>query len=695
VLGKSSPPRLGRAVARERLFAEMDVCVNSPGLWVAGPPGIGKTTLVATHLDARAMPCLWLQLDAADADPATFVHFLAAAAARLAPGRNLRLPLPSADDLRDVPGLIRRCFRSLALTLELPWSLVLDNTQELGPAPLLHAGIAAALAELPEQARLIIISREPPAPAYARALAGQQLAVIEASSLRFTDAEAEQLVTLHGRDWQPAALRQATDGWAAAMILMLAARDGVDSDMAVHRPSTDPAHAARDRLFDFFASEVLQSMPPARVEALMRIAFLPGATGAMATALCSDAQAPEMLEDLARRSLFTDRREGVAPIYTFHALFGEFLRTRAAQWLDAHALQALRVKAADASAWDEALDLLIAHATHFVAQGRTEMVRDWILALPEGARAGPPASYWLGYCEMATDPANALRHLERAHQGFVAAGDSRGSFCAACAAADAIVFLGNSLATLAPWLPVLEAYAPTYLVHRDVESDLRVLPGLLAAFVHLDTAHPLTAPVADLAERMLDEPLGASQRLLLGSLAYYLLWTGQTVRLDRILIKIDRMSAAENVAGATLLRWYGVGVLIRSLLGRIDEALEQAGRALAPAQADEVTAPLPGALPNPATAPAHSAMRAKAHLLMVIAALAARDSELARRHLHEAAGVLDTSNPIDTTTYEFQSGLLLLLDGDWASAARAMHAAVGSGRASGWPLREHIALLVT
>lgn len=714
-LGKSSPPRLGRAVGRERLFAEIDRFATAPGLWVAGPPGIGKTTLVATYLDARAVPCLWLQLDAADADPATFVHFLRAAAARLAPGRNLRLPLPSADDLRDVPGFVRRCFRRLALTLEQPWALVLDNMQELGPAPLLHAGIAAALAELPQQARLIIVSREPPAPAYARALAGQQLALIEAASLRFSDAETQQLVALHGHDWQPAALRLATDGWAAAMILMLAARCAPDSDPTLPQ---DTAHTANDRLFAFFVSEVLQSMTPCHVEALMRIAFLPSATAAMAMAISGDAQAPDLLADMARRSLFTDRREGAAPIYTFHALFGEFLRARAAERLDATARQELRVKAAevlaahgladaaivqliDASAWDEALALLIAHAERFVTQGRTEMVRDWILAMPEATRAGPQASYWLGYCEMATQPANALRHLQQAHQGFVVGGDARGSFCAACAAADAIVFLGNSLATLEQWLPVLEAYAPTYLVHRDAESDLRVLPGLLAALVHLDTAHPLTAPVADLAERMLDKPLGASQRLLLGSLAYYLLWTGQTMRLDRILIKIDRMCAAESMAGATLLRWYGVGVLVRSLLGRVDEALEQARRALALALADESPAPLVGALAGlaqtlthiPIHAPIQSPMRAKAHLLMVIAALAARDSVLARQHLHEAASRLDASNPIDTTTYEFQSGLLLLREGDWDGAARSMQAAVASGRASGWPLREHIALL--
>lgn len=86
-------------------------------------------------------------------------------------------------------------------------------------------------------------------------------------------------------------------------------------------------------------------------------------------------------------------------------------------------------------------------------------------------------------------------------------------------------------------------------------------------------------------------------------------------------------------------------------------------------------------------------MRAKAHLLMVIAALAARDAALARVHLQEAASVLDAKNPIDITTYEFQRGLLMMPDHDWRSAAQLMRSAVDSGRASGWPLREHIALL--
>ena len=685
-LGKLSRPRLGRVTLRERLFREMDQVSGTPGIWIAGPPGIGKTTLVATYLDAHALPCLWLQLDPGDVDPATFVHFLGAAANQLAPQRKLRLPMPSADDLRDVPDFIRRCFRRLAAALDGPWVLVLDNLQELGDAPLLHAGLAASLAELPLQARLIAISREPPSVHYTRALSRQQLALIEAPALLFDEPETDQLVHLHGRNWQPEALRQATDGWAAAMILMLSARSNLDASTAAHSGTT------RERLFAFFAGEVIQKMSPSDATSLMRIAFLPSASASMAVAIAHDANAADLLADLARRSLFTNCREGIVPTYTFHALFGEFLRARAGERLNTQGLYDLRIAAAQllaahgqadaaitqliaAAAWNEALVLLLANAGSFTAQGRTAAVLAWVRALPPHVQQTAQASYWLGYCEMATEPARALEHLAHAHHAFMGAKDTRGAFFAAAAAADAIVSIGDTLAGLEAWLPTLQDYAPTYLINRTVETDLRVLPGLLGALVHLDTGHPLTAPLADLAERLLDQPLAASQRILLGSLAYYLLWTGQSVRLDRIMTKIDRMSGAPDVAAPTLLRWYGVAVLIRSLLGGAGEALEYATRALALAQHGP------------------EAGRAKAHLMMVLAALAARNAELARKHLKETASLLDAANPIDSTTYEFQRGLLMLLDGDWGSAALSMQAAVASGRASGWPLREHIALL--
>jgi ATP/maltotriose-dependent transcriptional regulator MalT len=47
-----------------------------PVIWIAGPAGCGKTTLVSSYLEARGIPCLWDQIDQGDADPATFFYYL-------------------------------------------------------------------------------------------------------------------------------------------------------------------------------------------------------------------------------------------------------------------------------------------------------------------------------------------------------------------------------------------------------------------------------------------------------------------------------------------------------------------------------------------------------------------------------------------------------------------------------------------
>src|SRR5215831_14863872 len=99
---KLTRPKLFAALPRERLFDLLDERRRHPVVWVCGPPGVGKTTLVASYLTARKLRGIWYQVDEADADPATFFYYLGLAAANAKRRKRNPLPLLTPEYLPDV-----------------------------------------------------------------------------------------------------------------------------------------------------------------------------------------------------------------------------------------------------------------------------------------------------------------------------------------------------------------------------------------------------------------------------------------------------------------------------------------------------------------------------------------------------------------------------------------------------------------
>ena len=683
-LGKLAPPRLGRVFARDRLFALLDGLSQHPAIWLSAAPGAGKSTLVATWLQARGSTVFWLQVDAGDADPATLVESLDALFVAAA-GRPIDLPVIRADDLADLGAWLRRRIRRVLQHVPPPWVLVFDNHQDLRADSPLQAALAQALGELPLGVQWVFISREVPPAAFARALSLQQLALFDADGLRFDTAETLALAQLHGRPEAAVALATA-QGWAGGMTLMLL---GAPTSAPV------PTERARERLFDYFAEEVLSRLPADELQALCTAAYLPGTTGDMAAELSGYARAAELLERLSAQSLFTDRREGPsATTYVFHDLFSEFLRRRFERAHTAAECRVLLQRAGqllvqggrvdaglqrliEAACWPEIVAILLDRAADYLARGRVEALRQHIDSLPEAQRV--QLQYWRGLCALDTDPAAALHDLQRAYDSAALAADAGAALAAAAAASVALVALGR-VKDLDRWLAVMDSHAALAAQTQTEAVEARVVPGLLAAVVYRAPWHPLADSLAARAERLLHWEAAPGQRTLLGSLALHLLWRGHVDRLERILLRIDALSAESLVSLAspvTLLRWWSVGVLVKTLLGQHEAARADADQALALVASEPTLAP----------------ERTAAELQRMIVAIACGDAPAARLHLQRAAATLHPDRAVERATLEGQRGMLALLEDDRPTALRLARASVHSAREGGLPMREHIALI--
>lgn len=164
-LAKLTGPKLYNVLARSRLFARIDAGRERPVTWVVGPPGSGKTALVASYLDATKAQSVWIHLDGGDHDLAIFFHYLSRSANL--PARHEALPVITPEHFADLPAFTRYYFREFYARLKHPAIVVLDNYQGIPPESGLHGVLGQAALESPESVSLIIISREDPPPEFA------------------------------------------------------------------------------------------------------------------------------------------------------------------------------------------------------------------------------------------------------------------------------------------------------------------------------------------------------------------------------------------------------------------------------------------------------------------------------------------------------------------------------------------------
>ena len=327
---KLTRPAASGLVPRERLFERLDRSLQSRVVWISGPGGAGKTSLLSTYVEARGLDCIWYQVDASDADLASFAHYLRLAV-RDYPGE----PLPAfiAAHFVELEAFARRFFEAFFARFVQPIVIVFDNYQDVPADSRFHDLVVALLDHLSAHVRVVVLSRAEPPAALAKWSLDPEFTTVDSQAVRFSPEKPTALARSWGieRAEEVSALHEMSRGWAAGMVMMMrAAQRGVDLARARNEPPR--------QLFDYFASQVWSRLPATTQSFLYRTAFLPHMTATLARMLTGDAQAARTLADLHADNFFTDRRPGPESVYEYHPLFREFLIVRAVEALDPAAL---------------------------------------------------------------------------------------------------------------------------------------------------------------------------------------------------------------------------------------------------------------------------------------------------------------------------------------------------------------------
>ena len=469
-------------------------------------------------------------------------------------------------------------------------TLVLDNFQDTDGDESWHGALAEAFVEVPDGANVMVLSRADPPALYIRLRANRRMALIGWDALKLTPEETRAIALTDGRrsDVEIDALHLRCSGWAAGLTLLLE---------CLHRGNILEAIDQRENLqdvFDYFAAEVFQAAPEEAQQTLLSIACLPRMSSDIAIALSGSTGAGQLLDNLYRRHLFTDRRwpdasTSAAPrpfqgnetragnyVYQFHALFRAFLRYRAEQTLPGerrkqlaqHAATLLEGRGHVDDAMDlfcEALDrdgavaLILRNAAALYRQGRWETLLDWIDKLPPTLLAANPwVLFWKGMGVAVLLPAVGRNILEQSIQIFEAQDNQEGQLLCMAEIVRSHYFESFARDQMGLWLNRMKAIQQSGFCFTSPGAELSVLSTSLIGngytFGSKEYAEPTARRVMQLIEHA---SIDAGEKLVA---AIFTLWwfniTGQFVLSAHITRLGDELLDSSEVSDLMRASWY-------------------------------------------------------------------------------------------------------------------------------------------
>jgi DNA-binding SARP family transcriptional activator/Flp pilus assembly protein TadD len=373
---------------RPRLLTALEA--TSRLLFVIGPPGSGKTSLVINYVRTLSRPIAWYSMDASDADPAVFLRYLTASLATINPAIQAELDR-LVEEISD-KGQLASGFAQAVNTMLPQATLVLDDLHSVernGRLDPLISAVLNALLRYCARLQFVIAARQMlNLDSFVTLLARGEARGLSGQALAFTPEEIDQIFeqTLGAADpVERQRLSESCGGWATAVALTLTTR----SSAAL------PAGDDHTMLYAYLANQVLEQLPPELGAFVIDTSILDYMDAARCDLLRQRNDSAEHLNELIRRNVFVSPTGTNA--FRYHPLFREFLidqlRLQKGRY---HALIAAAAEVAkhelrwewafdlamQAGQWSIAANLIAASGAQLRMEGRHTTLLDWLERLP-------------------------------------------------------------------------------------------------------------------------------------------------------------------------------------------------------------------------------------------------------------------------------------------------------------------------
>ena len=337
---------------RPQIYERLDQWQTTPVIFVHAPAGYGKSILASRWIEVRELDAqtAWLSLDPGDDDPLQFLHYLAGALERVAPGMvNAVQPLldePEAKPERALAVLLGMLEGDPHAADENPLLLVLDDLHQID-SPTLAPLMTLFLERRPARLHLMLLGRQPTYGPLTRLYAAEQVLEVSKVELRFQPQEIAAFLVQRG--FPPptpealARLDARTEGWIVALQL-LASAAGNKRDLDKLLAAAQSRHGW---LAEYMTTQILADLSPKKRTFLLQTAILERFNRSLLAAVTGMTAVDELLSSLIEAGLPLVQLDSRRAWFRYHHLFQELLQTRLRQELSGPAIAELHRCAAD------------------------------------------------------------------------------------------------------------------------------------------------------------------------------------------------------------------------------------------------------------------------------------------------------------------------------------------------------------